>query len=176
MKLHVLLILCACASVAADGPSDTAIQKEVKRLAIPDSLMPKGKQPLFMARAEGFQIYEADVRLQWMLQAPEAVLRDFRTGETVGTHSKGPIWVDANGSKLVATGKKSAPAPNAEAVAWLLVDVKNENGGRFTHVTHIQRVDTWAGLPPAAAPSKAGETAKVRYEATYIFWGDLGPN
>jgi hypothetical protein len=177
MKLHLLLILPllilgARAAIAADAPPQTAIQKEVRRLAIPESLMPTGEQPLFMFRAEGVQIYTADRKLQWVLQAPEAVLRDYRTGEKVGTHSKGPVWVDDKGSKLVATGKKSAPAPNADAVAWLLVDVRNENGGRFANVRHVQRVDTWAGLPPAAAPTKPGETVEARYEATYIFWGE----
>lgn len=171
MKLHLLLILSACAAIAADAPA-VSIQKEVRRLAIPESLMPKGKRPLYLFRAEGVQIYAADGKLQWAIQTPQAVLRDYRTGEKVGTHSKGPIWVDDKGSKLVATGKKSAPAPNVDAIAWLLVEVRSENGGRFANVTHVQRVDTWGGLPPAAAPTKPGETTEAPYEATYIFWGE----
>jgi hypothetical protein len=52
--------------------------------------------------------------------------------------------------------------------------VKDENGGSYAKVTHVQRVDTWGGLKPAASPATADEIVKVPYQATYIFWGD-GP-
>ena len=50
--------------------------------------------------------------------------------------------------------------------------MKTENQGRFAKVTHVQRVDTWAGRPPAAAPVKAGDVQEVPYQATYILWGE----
>jgi hypothetical protein len=64
------------------------------------------------------------------------------------------------------------PSPNADAVAWLLVTVKSEGKGRLAKVTHVQRVDTWGGKAPATPPTKAGETASVHYQATYVFLGD----
>jgi hypothetical protein len=172
MSSDMVRILAACASLAAHSPQETAIEKEVKRLAIPASLTPKGKQPLFMVRADGFQIYKADGKREWIFQEPQATLRDYRTGEEVGAHSKGPVWVDTKGSKLVGKVVGSEPAPNPEAIPWLLVVVKNENGGHYARVTHIQRVDTWAGKKPAVGPTKPDETHKVPYQATYIFWGD----
>ena len=137
--------------------------------------MVKGKQPLLMLRGEGVQIYsgeEVKGSLEWVLKAPEARLLNYQTGEEVGTHSKGPIWIDADGGKL--RGKKLAEvaAPNASAVPWLLLEVKSENRGRFAKVTNIQRVDTWGGQPPAIKPTKAGELKEVRYEATYVFLGN----
>ena len=123
-------------------------------------------------RAEGVQIYQADARREWQFQAPQATLRDYRTGEVVGSHSRGPVWVDGKGSKLTGKSIGSEPAPNPAAIPWLLLEVKNENGGAYARVTHVQRVETWAGLKPAVRPTKAGETIKVPYQATYIFWGD----
>jgi hypothetical protein len=172
MRFVILFILAAYASLVAAAPQESAVDKEVKRLAIPQSLTPKGKRPLFMVRADGVQIYEADAKLEWIFQAPKATLRDYRTGAEVGTHDKGPVWVDAKGSKLTGKLIASEPAPNAEAIAWLLLEVKNDNGGRYAKVTHIQRVDTWAGLKPTARPTQSGEIARVPYQATYIFWGD----
>jgi hypothetical protein len=96
---------------------------------------------------------------------------DYRTGEEVGTHSKGPIWVDTKGSTLTGKVIQTSPAPNAQAAAWLLLEVNNANGGRFVNVTHVQRVDTWGGQKPATSPTKPDETVSVPYQATYIFWG-----
>jgi hypothetical protein len=172
MKIRALLILLACVSIAASEPTDMALDKEVKRLAIPEKLMPAGKQPLFIFRAQGVQIYKADAQQQWVLAGPDAKLMDYRTGAVVGTHSKGPVWVDASGSKLAGKLLQTVAAPNPQAVAWLLLAVKNENGGRFANVTHIQRVDTWGGMKPAAPPTGPTDTVSMPYQATYIFWGD----
>jgi hypothetical protein len=171
MSRHVLPMLVVVACLAADGTKESAIDKEVKRLAIPKSLTPKGK-PLFMLRADGVQIYRANAKLEWEFQEPQATLRDYRTGVKVGTHSKGPVWVDLKGSKLKGEKPRSEPAPNAEAVPWLLLEAKNTNGGSYAKVTHVQRVDTWGGLKPLAAPKAAGETVEVPYHATYVFWGE----
>jgi hypothetical protein len=140
-------------------------------------LLPKGKKPLFIVRAEGVQIYKAkmvDGNLEWVFQAPEATLFDYRSGERVGTHSKekGPVWVDNAGSKLTGKPIANDNAPNESAIPWLLLETKNPNGGKFAKVSHIQRVDTWAGQSPAKKPAKAGEEKKVRYQATYIFLGN----
>jgi Protein of unknown function (DUF3455) len=171
-----LLIVAVGLSMALRSPQDDGIQKELERLHVPASLVPKDKQPLFLFRAEGTQTYaaeEKDGKLQWgAASTPDAKLLDYRTGEQVGTHSKGPVWEDKDGSKL--TGKKvaSEAAPNVSAIPWLLLEVKSEKAGRLAKVTHIQRVDTWGGLAPGAAPTKPGDTQAVRYEATYVLLGD----
>lgn len=172
-----LLIVAVGFSMAVSSPQEKVIQKELDRLHVPASLVPKDKHPLFMFRAEGVQTYtaeEKDGQLQWgAASVPEAKLLDYRTGEQVGTHSKGPVWEDNDGSKL--TGKKlaSEPAPNESAIPWLLLEVKSEKAGRLAKATNIQRVDTWGGLAPEAAPKKAGDTQAVKYEATYVFLGDM---
>jgi internalin A len=175
MRHAIVLVLIACASPAVFGQQQMAIEKEVNRLAIPQDLMPKGKQPLFLVRAEGVQIYQANEKLQWVFQSPQAKLLDYRTGAEVGSHSKepkGPIWVDGKGSKLTGNKIRDKVAPNEEAIDWLLLEVNNENGGDYAKVTHIQRVDTWAGRMPTIKPTKVEETVRVPYQATYIFWGE----
>jgi hypothetical protein len=166
--LAIASVLVGCSSLP-DAPSRGAVA------AVPAPLAPSGKQELFRLRGEGVQIYigaEKDGRLQWVLQAPQADLLDYRTGEKVGTHGAGPTWTAADGSTLKGTKLASADAPDADAVPWLLLATKAENGGRFANVTHIQRVDTWGGRAPAAPPAQVGETRQVRYEATYVLLGD----
>jgi Protein of unknown function (DUF3455) len=178
MLYRIALMMVAGFLVAADAAKDAVLEKELERLRIPEKLTPKGKRALFLVRAEGVQKYRAEQKageLQWVLQGPEAVLFDYKTGEKVGTHSKGPngpIWVDSDGGKLTGKVRASEPAPNPQAIPWLLLDATSENGGRFAKVTQIQRVDTWAGQAPAGRPESVKEAADVHYQATYVFWGD----
>src|SRR5205823_4919785 len=121
----------------------------------------------------GVQIYKAeekDGKPQWVLQAPRAVLLDYRTGEKVGTHSRdanGPVWEAADGSKVQGKPVASDPGPNPDAVPWLLLEGKAGGEGVFGNVTFIVRAETWAGRPPATPPEKAGVVKEVRYQATY---------
>src|SRR5262249_7163628 len=50
-----------------------------------------------------------------------------------------------------------------------LIKVKEIQGDGFP-ATYIQRVDTEGGAAPAKAPEKAGEEARVKYKATYVFY------
>jgi hypothetical protein len=177
--MHMLrttaLLLVTCASLAIAPFQDSGVQKEVTRLGAAEKLVPKDKQALFMLRAEGVQIYGTEEKagqLSWKFQEPRATLFEYANGAEAGTHAKGPVWSAKDGGKLTGSNAVKEPAPNANAVEWLLLEAKSEGGGRFAKVTHIQRLDTWGGKPPADAPKKAGETAEVRYEATYVFLGD----
>ncbi len=178
MIRNAILIVLGCLPSIVGARPDDAVQKELARLNIPPKLVPAGKQPLFLLRADGVQTYTAedkDGKLQWSARSvPEATLWDFQTATKVGTHSNGPVWIDSDGSKLSgdpATIVKE-PSPNADAISWLLVPVKSEGKGRLAKVAFVQRVDTWGGKAPAAAPAKAGETQSVHYHATYVFLGD----
>jgi hypothetical protein len=120
---HLPAILLLVAALPAEE-AKVAAEKEVKRLAIPERLTPRGKSPLFLLRAEGVQVYRAEKKggeLVWAFQEPEAGLLDFRTGDKVGTHGKGPFWADGDGGRVTAKLVASAPAPAAGAVAWLLL-------------------------------------------------------
>ena len=170
----LLSVVVGCATIVT-SPPDNALEKELDRLHIPATLVPKDKHPLLMVRAEGTQNYaaeEKDGKLQWGAASPQATLFDYQTGEECGSHSKGPTWEFGDGSKLTGTLLAKEPAANPSAIPWLLISVKGESKGRLANMTNVQRVDTWGGQPPTAAPSSAKDTKQVRYEATYVFWGD----
>jgi Protein of unknown function (DUF3455) len=140
---------------------------------------PKGFQVLFTARAEGVQIYEGKAepgktnRFEWAFLGPRADLFDDQ-GAKIGKHYAGPTWEATDGSKVVAAKKVGYNAPNPSAVPWLLLQAtKWEGKGKFTRVKYIQRVETWAGQPPARKPTRAkvGKQVEVKYQATYVFYG-----
>lgn len=125
--------------------------------------------------ARGVQIYtcaknEKGERV-WQHKGPEAELFD-GAGNPFGKHFGGPAWQAPDGGKVFGALKASAPAPKAGDIPWLLLDVKSHEGsGVFTEAKAILRVATHGGLAPEAACSDAedGKTARVPYEAIYLF-------
>jgi hypothetical protein len=136
--------------------------------------VPEGHVVVLRARAEGVQIYECkekDGKPQWILKAPEADLFD-DNGDKIGTHSAGPTWTATDGSKVVGMLPPKAVA-RPGTIAWLLIEAKTSKEGKKTlaGISYIQRVDTWAGQPPAKAEkADEGKTVRVKYEATYYFY------
>ena len=135
-----------------------------------------------MASARGFQIYvcrpDADGRPAWTLKAPEAELFD-EQGKSIGKHFGGPTWQLNDGSQVTGKMAAKADAPDPKAIPWLLVTVTgNSESGALSGVTSIQRVNTVAGLSPAAkeCTQKSGEAEfKSEYSADYYFYAP-GPN
>ncbi len=170
MRLACMLVVLA----AAMGGDGLDAQQEVKRLNVPEALLPKGKHPLLIVRAEGVQIYkfvQQGTETGWIHVGPKADLLDYRTAEKIGSHGDGPSWTHREGGKVVGQFLVKEKAPNRDAIDWLLLEAKTASGPPFAKVTHILRIDTWGGFPPGA-PGKVGEVREIRYHATYVFWGD----
>ena len=108
-----------------------------------------------------------------MLKAPEAQLYD-QQGNAIGTHFGGPTWRHNDGSEITARMVAKVDAPEAGAIPWLLLSVTGHSGsGIFSRVTSIQRINTVAGLAPAATEcsSSSGEVEfRSRYSADYYFY------
>ena len=163
---------------ASDGPN---VGRKAEP-AIPEALEPpKDQVLLFSLRAEGTQVYECRAKkdnathFEWALKAPDAILFD-DLGQQAGTHTAGPAWEGTDGSKVVAVKQASSTAPGGRAIAWLLLRVQSHQGtGAFSKVTYIQRVDTWAGLPPEQGMNRenAEKQVRIKYEATYRFFGPM---
>jgi hypothetical protein len=131
---------------------------------------------LVAARADGVQIYACETTEKgpdWVFKAPEANLFDAK-GRQIGTHFAGPAWKLADGSQVTGAVIAKADAPIPGAIPWLLLEVKTHEGaGRLAAVALIRRADTKGGAAPADGcdAGHLGEQARMRYSATYQFFG-----
>lgn len=147
-------------------------------ITVPDSLQTTATQTLALeAHAVGVQIYTctaaktAGGQPEWRLKAPEATLYD-AANTKLATHYAGPTWESTDGSKVVGKLKASA-TPSADAIPWLLLDVKATQGnGVFSHITAVQRLATEAGKAPAdgCATASLGQEVRIPYKAVYRFY------
>ncbi|HEY4159698.1 MAG TPA: DUF3455 domain-containing protein [Polyangiaceae bacterium] len=164
-----VLLCVACQRVSSPTPP-----------SVPPSIqVAPGLTVLSKAAARGAQIYTCRANatdpkiFEWTLKAPDAELFDDQ-GQKLGRHYAGPTWEALDGSKVVASLKAKADAPDASAVPWLLLETKsNEGSGVFSKVKSVQRVDTVGGKAPAAGCDAAHDGSEVRvdYRASYYFWG-----
>jgi Protein of unknown function (DUF3455) len=164
----------------ADGHSEIGPARilAVQKPNVPDAIQPQaGEELVLTARATGFQIYvchkDPEGNPAWTLKAPEAQLFD-EAGKVIGRHFGGPTWQLNDGSQITGRMVAKIDAPDPTAIPWLLVAVTGHSGnGALGRVTSIQRVNTVAGLPPAAAECNhaSGEMEyKSSYSADYYFY------
>jgi Protein of unknown function (DUF3455) len=56
------------------------------------------------------------------------------------------------------------------SIPWLLIAVKSKSGsGTLDKVDYVMRVATDGGVAPTEPPSVEGATARIKYNAIYIF-------
>jgi hypothetical protein len=131
-----------------------------------------------VAKAVGVQIYECGVDKNklgvytWNLKAPEAELFNSQ-GDPIGKHYAGPTWEARDGSKVVGQVKASDKGTDVNAIAWLLLNAKsNEGVGLFEHTTNVQRLNTVGGKAPADGcdQTRLGIVTRIPYTAKYYFY------
>jgi hypothetical protein len=136
---------------------------------------PPGQHPILTVFARGVQIYTCQISngsAQWVFQAPEATLYDTE-GAKVGTHSAGPIWTNKDGSSVKGEVVQKNPAPEPNAIPWLLLKAAGvEGNGILAKVEFIRRSDTHGGTAPTAGceSSRLQTVSRIPYTATYIFY------
>src|SRR3954469_15866709 len=165
--MRAFILVC----LAAAGVTHTAAAQTPD---LPAALKPVGMSVYLEVPATGVQIYTCGKNdagaWAWTFKAPEAGL--FDTGKKqIGKHYAGPTWEALAGGKVVGAVKANAPAPEAGAIAWLLLDIKSSEGtGPFNQAKGILRVSTHGGVAPAQGcdAAHAGEEARVPYTATYL--------
>jgi Protein of unknown function (DUF3455) len=174
-------IFCSLvASFASVGFVSTAYAAPDSATAIPASLQtPADQQLLFKVVAQGDQIYVCQAKadqadqFEWTLKAPEAVLLNDKN-QKVGTHYGGPTWESADGSAIVGQVKAKDNAPQADAIPWLLLEVKSHKGeGQFSAINWVQRVNTSGGKAPKTGCDRdqQGKQTRSGYSADYQFYG-----
>lgn len=127
-------------------------------------------QLVLSTHAEGSQIYTCPAdKTDWVLKGPDAVLFNEK-GEQIGKHYAGPSWELNDGSLITAELAAKDPGPDANAIAWLLLKVKTNNGkGLLAKAGLVQRIETVGGLAPKGA-CKPGDEVRAPYTATYRFF------
>jgi hypothetical protein len=144
---------------------------------VPDKIRAAANESLVMiAAAKGVQIYECRAgkdagTADWVFVAPEAELFD-ASGKKIGRHYAGPRWESIDGSTIAGTQRERVDAPQADAVAWLLLTARSVGPeGSFSEVASVQRVNTVGGTAPKAGCSSVsvGQVARVPYTADYYF-------
>jgi hypothetical protein len=116
-------------------------------------------------------------RYEWVLMAPEAVLRE-PAGRYIGKHYGGPTWEASDGSKVVGSVDARYDPPRNSSIPWLRLDAKASDAkasgapGVFSGVTKILRVGTSGGIPPPAGCNEIerGKILRVDYTADYYFY------
>ena len=143
---------------------------------VPKELAPTANEALAMVvPARGVQIYKCAAKganHEWAFVAPDAELFDAR-GKLIGRHGAGPYWEALDGSRVNASLKARADAPDKRDIPWLLLAAKNTGSdGSFSAVTSIQRVNTIGGTAPANGcdATSIGKETRVHYTADYRFF------
>ncbi|HWH40598.1 MAG TPA: DUF3455 domain-containing protein [Usitatibacter sp.] len=174
--MHVA-VTCVAATLAFASSQSRSVRSVP--VVVAELMPPKDEVLLLRAFAEGVQIYECvrgEAALQWKFVAPEAELTD-DLGHVIGTHYAGPTWESTDGSKVAGKVVSSVDAADPGAIPHLLIRASGHEGsGVFTKVRSIQRLQTNGGRAPAQACREAdvGQKTRVRYHATYYFYGDAG--
>ena len=137
---------------------------------------PPGEHVVLLAHASGSQIYTCQAggegKFSWTLKAPDAELKD-ETGKVIGSHFAGPTWKLNDGSEVMGKAAAHVDSPDAESVAWLLLNAVSHSGqGLLTKVTTIQRIHTHGGKPPANGCDESHRNAETKsnYTADYYFY------
>ena len=152
--------------------SSGAARAAAEELVMP----PAGAKMLLEFRADGVQIYVCESKGQahaWRFVGPEAALFDSE-GRQVGTHGSGPSWKLSDGSSVIGEKTAQSASPDGHSIPWLLLRVKAHEGkGRLDAASWIRRFETRGGAEPAGGCDAvhAGESARMRYSATYQFFG-----
>ena len=174
------LSVTACSNSVKPIASEDSSQHPASSIqSIPENLkVPEGNVLLLQTPATGVQIYvcqasqEHSDQFEWTLKAPEAKLFALN-GEQIGTHYQGPTWEHNDGSKVVGEVLKRADSPDSNAIPWLLLRAKaNEGNGVFSQVTYINRLNTSGGQAPAEGCDRSTVDAEIRvdYTADYYFY------
>ncbi len=121
----------------------------------------------------GAQIFRCEPRadvLRWTYRQPEAQLRD-DSGKIAVRHDANQFFEHTDGSRLVGEVAEHVPAPNDNALPWLLIKTHSFGKGALTGVDYVQRIDTVGGMPPESCdPSQINQLLRVPFSAEFVFF------
>jgi Protein of unknown function (DUF3455) len=171
-------LLSACASVSS-GPTMTPATDKGATVAVPSLgffsriKAPADREAVLKLGARGAQVFRCEKRDGqgvWVFRQPDAELLDDK-GKVVGRHGANFSFEHIDGSRLVATIAAYDDAPKPTDLRWLLLTTRSFGTGAFDGVTHVQRVNTAGGTPPANCDlALAGRVRRIDFTADFIFY------
>src|ERR1700685_2103595 len=126
--------------------ASTAFSFCVAAQEVPKQIQPPANvQLLLQVHAKGDQVYTCKgdaAQFTWTLKVPDAQLFD-KDGKPFGKHFAGPSWEANDGSRVTGKAVANVPSPDADSIAWLLVNiVGHEGNGVLSKATTVQRLNT----------------------------------
>jgi hypothetical protein len=135
--------------------------------------VPNDREPVLRLTGRGVQVFRCekrDAQGVWVFRQPDAELLD-GGGKTVGRHGANFSFEHVDGSRLIATIAANDEAPKPTDLRWLLMTTKSYGSGAFEGVTHVQRVNTAGGMPPATCDlAHSGRVLRVDFTADFVFY------
>ena len=136
---------------------------------------PETHQPVLRLTGKGVQVFRCERAssgsgLVWIYRLPEAELSD-PTGKVVARHGANFSFEHSDGSRLLGTVIAYDEAPGAKDLRWLLLTTKPFGSGALAGITHVQRVNTQGGMPPAKCePNQQNQLLRVDFSADFVFY------
>jgi len=138
------------------------------RIKVPDD-----REPVLKLAARGAQVFRCEKRDgqgAWVFRQPDAELLD-AAGKVVGRHGANFSFEHVDGSRLVATIAAHDEAPKPTDLRWLLMTTRSFGKGAFEGVTHVQRINTAGGMPPASCDAAhAGRVLRIDFTSDFLFY------
>ncbi len=138
-----------------------------------DLPVPAGRTEVLRLHGHGVQIFRCEAQVgdaRWSFRLPEAEL-DGPDGKLVVRHGVNLSFEHVDGSRLVGTIVDHVAAPDDGALPWLLIATKSFGEGALAGVSHVQRINTTGGMPPARCEgSQAGQILRVPFTADFVFY------
>lgn len=174
-----LLLITACATPRSTFPPAAGSSPGAPPVASPSLgffskiKAPSTHQPALQLASRGVQIFRCEKRegeLLWVFRQPQAELLD-SSGKTVGRHGANFSFEHDDGSRLVSAIAAYDEADKPTDLRWLLLTTRSFGKGALENVTHVQRVDTAGGMPPARCePTQLNQLLRVDFTSNFVFY------
>jgi hypothetical protein len=176
----VLVTACATQSTtfprsAASGPaSPSPVPVPTPSLGFFSKIKaPSTHEPALQLASRGVQIFRCEKRdagTVWVFRQPQADLLD-SSGNAVGQHGANFSFEHEDGSRLVSNIAAYDEASKPTDLRWLLLTTRSFGKGALENVTHVQRVNTSGGMPPARCEaSQLNQLLRVDFTSDFVFY------
>lgn len=134
---------------------------------------PSTTEPSLQLASRGVQIFRCEKRdasQVWVFRQPQAELLD-ATGKVVGQHGANFSFELEDGSRLVSTVVAYDEPANPSDLRLLLLTTRSFGKGALENVTHVQRINTAGGMPPARCEAaQLNQLLRVNFTSDFVFY------